>query len=117
MNQDMTFTKKIEDNIAIFKLSGSMLGETEGGDFKVKLIEVLDSETKRIMIDMSDLKHINSTGLGVFISLLHKVKSNQGELVFAGTSATIVNLLKITKLNTIFHLEPTIEDGIAYLKK
>ncbi|MCB0494437.1 MAG: STAS domain-containing protein, partial [Cyclobacteriaceae bacterium] len=60
--------------------------------------------------------HINSSGLGVLITLLTKARKVGGEVVLANPSAYIKNLLLITKLNTIFKIHPNQEKALEAYK-
>ncbi|MCS7073851.1 MAG: STAS domain-containing protein [Bacteroidia bacterium] len=114
---DMNFTHQLLDNIAVFKLEGSMLGENDGLNLTNIFTQYLEEKVTRFMFDLTDLKHINSSGLGVFITLLTKVRSRGGELVISNPAKNISNLLAITKLNTVFTITDTVEAGMKKLSE
>lgn len=113
----MKYEYKINDGVVTFTLEGSMLGDNESKNLKNDFANLLEAGSDKFAIDLTNLKHINSTGLGVFISLLPKLKSKGAELVICNPSTSISNLMKITKLNTIFSIHASVEEGINALKK
>lgn len=117
IQDNMTYTHELKDNIAIFKLEGNMLGTSENDQLKADVINFLDKGTNKFVLDLTDLKHINSTGLGVFITILTKIKSKGGEMVLSNPTLSISNLLKITKLSSVFHITKSTEESIQYLNK
>mgnify|MGYP001802035832 FL=1 len=77
--------------------------------------EKLELGYEQFVIDLSDLQHINSSGLGVLITLLTKARKKGGELMLANPSSYIKNLLLITKLNTIFEIHATTDEALGAL--
>ncbi len=60
---------------------------------------------KMFTFDMTGLKSINSSGLGILISCLKKIKDSNGSLKIINANEKIVNIFKLTKLNNVFELE------------
>lgn len=115
-NLDMTYTHHISDSkVVVFSLEGSMLGENESGSLSTDFAHYLEQGYTRFVIDLTNLKHINSTGLGVFITLMTRVRSRNGELLLSNPAKNISNLLSITKLNSIFGITDTLEAAVARL--
>jgi anti-sigma B factor antagonist len=102
--QHMDFTYQAESGVGTFNLKGNLIGENDGIAITESFAEKIESGTKNFIINLADLKHINSSGLGVLITLLTKARKIGGELVLAEPSDYIKNLLLITKLNTIFKI-------------
>lgn len=96
-----------------FVLSGNLIGETDGINITESFMEQLDHGVRNFVLDLSSLQHINSSGLGVFITLLTKARKVGGEVALAGPSSYIRNLLMITKLNTIFHIHASVEEALT----
>jgi anti-sigma B factor antagonist len=114
---EMTYKHYLENNIAVFELEGSLLNETDRLNLKNEFTNYLDRDVKNFLIDLSNLKHINSTGLGVFITLYTKVRGKGGEMIICNPSKVIVNLLTITKLTSVFSIVETVAEGFERLKK
>ncbi|MEM7658867.1 MAG: STAS domain-containing protein [Bacteroidota bacterium] len=108
---ELSFDK--QDNIGILGLSGNLIGEKDGLPISENFSGYLENGTSQFVIDLSDLQLINSTGLGVLITLLTKARKAGGEVVLANPTDYIQNLLLITKLNTIFQIFPSTEEAVA----
>jgi len=100
----MTYTHKLEGKIASFELEGSLLGDVEREQMINDFTNYLSQDVKYFVLELTKLKHINSTGLGIFITLYTKVRSRTGEMYICNPNPTITNLLSITKLNTVFNI-------------
>jgi anti-sigma B factor antagonist len=103
--------------LAAFTLTGNLVGETDGMALADAFNEYLESGVTKFCIDLTELKHINSSGLGVLITLLTRTRKKDGELVLINPSTYIRNLLLITKLNSIFRIFDSKEEAVAFLIK
>lgn len=113
----MNFNFEIKDQVGIYALEGNLIGEHDGINITDSFSEQILQGTKNYLIDLSDLKHINSSGLGVLITLLTKARKEGGDLILANPSSYIKNLMVITKLDTIFEIFESAEEGIARFKE
>ena len=91
-------------DIAMLQLTGSLLTDAEGTQLMEAVLQELEAGQKRFVLDLSELKHVNSSGLGIFIRLLTRIRTAGGELVVCGISPGLSNLFTITKLHTIFRI-------------
>lgn len=100
----MNFEHEVSDKKLVIRLSGDLIGEDNG----VAIVEVVnDSIQKKIMnciVDISGLRYINSSGIGVLIIILTKFRNKGGEVYLMKPSESVQKLLVITKLNAIFHI-------------
>lgn len=112
----MKFTYKQEDNILKLSLEGDLIGEDNGID----IIEVINDQIQKglrlCLVDISELRYINSSGIGVLITILTKFRNKGGELCLVNPSESVKKLLIITKLNAIFSIESNEEGAIKMLK-
>lgn len=85
-----------------YHLDGSLIGEKDGVNLISSFEEQLHRGVKAFSFDLSQLSHMNSSGLGVLITLHTKVqKTEGGKMELVGPSAFVRNLLAITKLDTV----------------
>jgi anti-sigma B factor antagonist len=73
---------------------------------------LIEDGKKNIIIDVSHVKFMNSSGLGMLIGGLTTVKKAEGRLILAGVTEKIESLLIITKLITIFETSDNVEDAV-----
>jgi len=70
--------------------------------FKEILLNVIESKESDIIIDGEKLEYIDSTGLGVLISGLKKLKKTDKNIMIINLRPNIVKLFEITGLNKVF---------------
>ncbi|MBX7242588.1 MAG: STAS domain-containing protein [Bacteroidia bacterium] len=113
----MDFTYQKKEKYVVFQLSGRLIGEYDGMTLTETVANLIGEGFNQIIIDLTSLEHINSSGLGVLITLLTKARKTDGELILSNPSSNVSNLLTITKLNTIFRVYPNVEQAVASLSQ
>lgn len=99
------FDKIIEhnDDFQLIKLKGDLDVYSED-EFKGFIEENLD-ENKDLVIDLSDLDYLDSTGLGMFMNIYNKQKSKGKTVKIINAKDNIKKLFKITDLTALFDME------------
>ena len=72
-------------------------------EFKDDILKLIEEE-KEILIDGQKLDYMDSTGLGVLISLLKKTKENNAKLYLSNLKPNIYKLFDITGLTDVFEI-------------
>lgn len=101
----------------ILELKGNVMGGPEAIEFSDSLKKLISEGKKNIVLDLSEVKFMNSSGLGMMISGLTTVKKEGAALKLACVAEKIQSLLMITKLITIFETYDTIDDAIKSFNK
>ncbi len=112
----MDFTSKDQDGVFILSLNGNLIGEEAGSGIIEAANEAVNRGTILCLIDIEHVKYINSSGIGVLITLLTKFRNNEGEVVIVKPSEHVNKLLIITKLTAIFKIADSVEEAIKELK-
>lgn len=102
---------KIEKGVLYFELEGDLIGEDSGLD----IIEIVNTSiadnVKYCIINIEKVRYINSSGIGVLITILTKFRNKNGEVALVSPSESVKKLLIITKLNAIFTICENIEEA------
>jgi anti-sigma B factor antagonist len=113
----MKFTQTTENDALILKLEGDLIGENSGVD----LIEVVNDNIQKglryAIVDISKLRYMNSSGIGVLITIMTKFRNKGGEICLLNPSESVQKLLIITKLNAIFHIVANKEEAFEIFSK
>ena len=89
------------------------LDDTDIQQMGDELFQVVDSGVEKILLDMSTVEFLSSAALNRFIMLHKKVKGTGGELRLAGVTSEIEKIFAITRLNTLFNIQPDMTTGLA----
>lgn len=107
-------TEKYE--AVVIELKGNVMGGEDTKDFNELLHKLIDEGKKNVVIDLHDVKFMNSSGLGMLIGGLTTMKKADGNLKLANVTDKIESLLIITKLITIFESYKTVDEAVASYK-
>ena len=73
---------------------------------KVKLDELIDRKTERILVDLSRVNYMDSSGLALFIESLQRIGAYGGKLGIFGLQPPVAHIFEIARLDQVLHLYP-----------
>lgn len=76
-----------------------------------QIIGLLTDGKDRIVVNLEKVDFMDSTGLGVLVGGLKRVKEKEGSLALAGAHGTVLRVLSVTGLNSVFPLHETVEQA------
>jgi anti-sigma B factor antagonist len=98
-------------NAAVVSFKGKLMGGPDAQDFQNQISTFLEQGKKNIIIEMSDVKFADSSGIGSIIKAYTTVKEAGGQLKLAGLTDKIKGVLGIVKLDKVFEQYPTVEEA------
>jgi anti-sigma B factor antagonist len=113
----MTYSHYVKEGVLFLRFSGDLIGENHGPEVLSLVSEHIQEDILFCAIDISGLRYINSSGIGILITILTKFRNRGGEVVLIKPSRTVEKLLYITKLNAIFSVAEDERMAAAELKK
>jgi anti-sigma B factor antagonist len=87
------------------------LDASNAGEFKRGMTPVIDATTK-LVLDLSRLRFVDSSGLGAFISCLRKLNAKGGDLKLCGMSKQVRAVFELVRMHRVFDIFATTEDAI-----
>ena len=112
----MKFSSEIKKDVLIIRLEGDLIGENDGAAILAMATDAIQDNILKCVIDISKLRYINSSGIGVLITILTKFRNKNGEVFLLNPSESVQKLLVITKLNAIFQIAKTEEEALTLAK-
>jgi anti-sigma B factor antagonist len=107
-----TSTRSIGDVVIIDTIGELRLGE--GTNVLRQVVnETVEQGYKNILLNLRDVRHIDSAGVGELMSCYTSVRNRGGQLKLMNLSKNVHNLLQITKLYTIFEVEDDEPTAVA----
>jgi len=98
-------------DVAVAIMPMEELDASNAGEFKDDIAPVLEAHTK-LVLDLSRLRFVDSSGLGAFISCLRKVNAKGGELKLCGMSKRIRAVFELVRMHRIFDIRDTKEEAV-----
>ena len=107
----MAFEVAEKNGVTIIDVEGQLIvGNRQ--ELKQKVLERLDSGERKFLIDFSNTGYIDSSGLGVLVSLSKKIREQGGELRLANLNEDLKTLFELTKLDTLFHISNSRDEAL-----
>lgn len=107
--------KEIAPDILVLEFVGRLAVGSESQELQSKVEALIAQNRRKIILDLTELKYMDSTGLGTVVSCFTKTRQAGGQLRVAGTNKTILNLFKITRLDKVLSLDETVDAAVSNL--
>lgn len=112
----MQIKEQKHGDVVVLALKGKLMGGPETMAVHEKVKELSENKVTKIVIDLSKVKWMNSSGLGILIGSMTTIKNAGGEMKLAAVTEKVQSLFMITKLVTIFDTEDDVETAIKNFK-
>jgi anti-sigma B factor antagonist len=110
----MRFEESTEGNILIAKVLDVRIGADVAPRFKEDMIGYVKRGNHAIVLDLSNVSFIDSSGLGALISCLKSMGSDR-ELVLCGTRGTVTSMFKLTRMDKVFRMFSNSDEAVSAL--
>jgi anti-sigma B factor antagonist len=77
------------------------------------VVTAIESGKNRLVIDVESVEFLDSTGVGVLVGALKKVRSNGGTLDIVCTQPRLLKIFDITGLDKVFGLHSSLADAVS----
>lgn len=95
---------EIVDNRIHIILQGTIYVE-DAKEMTEKLVALIESGQTRLLIDLSQVEYIDSSGLGMLIRIQKIAVRNDGNVVLKGVQGLVRELFEMTRLTALFHIQ------------
>lgn len=79
-----------------------------------KLISLVDAGSYHLIVDMERVEFLDSTGLGVLVGGLKRVRAHDGSIDLVCTQGRILKIFRITGLSKVFDIYDSVGDALAH---
>lgn len=99
----MSFQMSKNGDVSLIEVEGQLIvGNRQ--ELKQQVLEQLEGGDQKFVIDFANTGYIDSSGLGVLVSLSKKIREQGGELRLSSLNDDLRTLFELTKLDTLFKI-------------
>ena len=109
------FERSERDGVTVLTLAGNLDAATSAG-LKKEVVVLTDSGKTRVAVDLGKVTLIDSTGVGVLISLFKRARATGGAVHFAALDGQPKEIFRLLRLDRSLDLHPSLDEAIAKLK-
>ena len=100
------------DGWAVLSVSGEVDVAT-APRLREQLITLVNDGKVQIVVDLENVEFLDSTGLGVLVGALKRVRTSDGELALVCTEPRILKVFEITGLTKVFPMRRSIDEAVS----
>lgn len=91
------------NDITEIRITEERVDAAAAPDLKTDLEQAMTEAPRKVVLDLSEVRFMDSTGLGLFVALL-KMLGRDGAIAVAGAQPPVVRLFELTRLDKLFRL-------------
>ena len=108
----MAFKVSGEEDVTVVDVDGQLIvGNRQ--ELKQKVLDELEKGGRKFLVDFTETGYIDSSGLGVLVSLSKKIREVGGELRLSTLNEDLRTLFELTKLDTLFRIADSRQEGLS----
>ena len=112
----LTTTSTTIDGVIVVYCGGAIVLGEESTSLRIFVKDLLN-KSHQIVLDLRDVTHIDSSGLGTLVALHTSARNVGGSIKLANLGNRVNELLQVTKLVTVFDVFDKAEDAVASFKR
>ena len=109
---DLSLETRHEDGHTIIEVGGEIDVYT-APKLRERIIELVDEGQYHLAVDLEKVEFLDSTGLGVLVGGLKRVRAHDGSLRLVCTQERILKIFRITGLTKVFPIHGSVEEAVS----
>jgi anti-sigma B factor antagonist len=101
----------MEDKSVLLTINGILNAHT-APDLKQKIEAMIDAGNRKLIVDMSEVEFVDSSGLAAIVSGLKKTHALDGSLVLVGVHPNVMEVFRLTLLDQVFQFYPDLDSAL-----
>lgn len=111
----MELTSSKEPGLHIVTVQEQRIDAAVALAFKDRMREATDGGDETVLLDLNHVQFIDSSGLGAIVAAMKNLGPTR-KLVLAGLTPTVDKVFRLTRMDSVFGVYPTVEAALAKLK-
>ncbi|MDK3071563.1 STAS domain-containing protein [Sedimentitalea sp. JM2-8] len=108
----MTLTSTLTGTAKIVTVNSNRIDAAMAIQFKEAMREHTDGGPSRVILDLSSVDFIDSSGLGAIVAAMKQLGDGR-KLDLAGLTPTVDKVFRLTRMDTVFKLFPSLDDAVT----
>lgn len=109
----MNISLDSKDEATVLHLHEERLDAHISQEFKEYLLRLLENGAKTLVLDLSEVRFVDSSGLGALLSGHKNASLREGRFALAGVQARVQSMFELTRLHRVFEIHPGLEAALG----
>lgn len=107
----MQLTTRAQGDMLVVTAQGARIDASGAIAFKERMREIVAGAHRRVVLDLSQVDFLDSSGLGAVVAV-RKMLGSDRVLELAGLTPTVEKVFRLTRMDTIFVIHPAVPDRL-----
>lgn len=108
----MNFEIDKRDKVTVVKTKIEKLDALQAPELKSELVLINKDGVKNIILDLSDTRYCDSSGLSAVLVANRLCRDSNGTFVLCGLQSTVEKLVSISQLDSVLKITPTVNEAV-----
>lgn len=108
----MITTEEIKGTI-VLHLEDERLDAHNSADLKVEMQRLFEEGNQNVLVDLKNVRFIDSSGLGALVSGFKNATTKHGTLKLSSLQPQVKSMFELTRLHRVFEIFPTVADALG----
>ncbi|NSX53384.1 STAS domain-containing protein [Parasulfitobacter algicola] len=108
----MHLTSTVKDNAIVVTVVDTRIDAAVAIKFKDSMRDETKEGPDRVILDMSNVDFVDSSGLGAIVAVMKLLKTGQ-LLELSGLTPTVDKVFRLTRMNSVFAIHLSVEEALA----
>lgn len=106
--------QQLTDNVWKIQVHGR-LDQSQTPHLNDTLVELIEAERYRLVVDLTDVNYINSGGLRCLVSAWRKARANDGNVILLGLNDRLYEIFAMIGFDRVFQIVPNQQEALTLL--
>lgn len=112
----MKIKERMNGEVVILEINGDVQGGPDSELFRKKITQLIEGGRTKLLLDLSGVPWMNSTGVGILVSGFTSIRNAGGTVKLLNMKDRVKSIMMVTKLLTVFESFYHEEDAVASFK-
>jgi len=109
----MNITIEEKASVVFISVKEERLDAHNSGDLKNQMLSLFEDGKTQLLIDLKDVRFVDSSGLGALVSGFKNASSHNGNLKLCNLQPQVKSMFELTRLHRVFEIFPDAEEALA----
>jgi anti-sigma B factor antagonist len=107
----MNLTADLHGDLLVVTVCENRIDSASAIQFKERMRDIVDAPSARVMLDLSNVAFLDSSGLGAVVAVM-KLLGPDRKLELAGLTPTVTKVFRLTRMDTVFTIHAALPDTL-----
>jgi anti-sigma B factor antagonist len=102
-----------KEGTTLLEIRDERLDAHNSGDFKNEMLSLFEEGKNQLVVDLKDVRFIDSSGLGALVSGYKNASARNGNLKLSSLQPQVKSMFELTRLHRVFEIYPGSDEALA----